>query len=757
MCIYKKEPRFLRPGFFTKLLQIRYGDGGIVKSTIFYQLLTIPRHDALARRIGVWIQYGRGREEGDVRSIEVSSIQDRIALITQEDLAVGEQRVLEELEFAMDGAGVHDADIHAFVDHGVGATEVVELLELGADVRGGDHPVGGATEGGPVDDVGNFEDFVEQSDVAVGEVDGGSGGGGEVVGGPNCRTDNQVVDDFTVDFGDHFISHQIGEGGFGVDVVYGLEVLGGFQRPGGLELAGNGGDGVAVDAQGEFGLEGVGFEVVFVVDAGECADWEGSSIEFDFEFAGGVAEAGVGGINGDTGGDIAAFAEDYDIDCAVGVEGDLDAGDHVFAGGALLGEVVDVEDYGAGEYWAVLEDVIDFVGGEGGDVFVTDLLRGVVGVECPAVLLGEGLAGVLTHDLGSGDRLALGEGVAVADVEDQAGGLAHWLDADEVVGDQASVALADEGEGEPGEVGDVAGGGDVFEQHGAVFGVPGLVLVFKQGGHEAEFALLDFAALLEDWAPAGDVLVFLGFGQDCGFVGVAGFSDCGFDVFCHGYFSLSWQIPFLNYRFAWKLSFFSYSSSDAAMASGLKLSAMTGASFLGSTLVATWEWSLSLVVAGSADGLRPSVRDLAGSSFLASGLPSVFPSATGLAGSTLVSLMGLPALTRASWSSLARTLFRSRVFPAMLWARMAFSASILEFSCSAWSCSVSCCTCPWAALTSAVSPLPFTSTPSSRAAMDWSLASAAASFMATCLAICCSIFSERVSKKICTLRARSRL
>ena len=66
-------------------------------------------------------------------------------------------------------------------------------------------------------------------------------------------------------------------------------------------------------------------------------------------------------------------------------------------------------------------------------------MAGVVWVECPAVLSGEGLCGVLAHDLRSGDRLAFADGVTIADVEDQACWLAHWLYADEVVGNESWV------------------------------------------------------------------------------------------------------------------------------------------------------------------------------------------------------------------------------------------------------------------------------------------------------------------------------
>jgi len=121
------------------------------------------------------------------------------------------------------------------------------LLVLGGDVGGHDHPVGGTTEGDPVDDVRDFEGLVHQRDVTVGEVDRGSGSRGEVVVGTDGGGDDEVVDDFTVDFRNHFIGHEVGEGGFGIDVVNGLQVLGGFQAPASLELAGDGGDRVTVD------------------------------------------------------------------------------------------------------------------------------------------------------------------------------------------------------------------------------------------------------------------------------------------------------------------------------------------------------------------------------------------------------------------------------------------------------------------------------------------------------------------------------
>ena len=120
----------------------------------------------------------------------------------------------------------------------------------------------------------------------------------------------------------------------------------------------------------------------------------------------------------------------------------------------------------------------------------------------------------MAHDLRSGDRLSLGEGVAIADVEDERGWLAHWLDTDEVVGDQLGVGFADEGEGKPCEVGDVGRGGLVFQDHRAAFWVPGVELVFQDAGHEAEFLLWYFCALVQHGGPFADELVFAGFVDD---------------------------------------------------------------------------------------------------------------------------------------------------------------------------------------------------------------------------------------------------
>ena len=57
----------------------------------------------------------------------------------------------------------------------------------------------------------------------------------------NCSRYDQVVDDFAVDFSDHFVGHEVGQGAFGVHVVNALEILSGFEGPGGFQLAGHGG------------------------------------------------------------------------------------------------------------------------------------------------------------------------------------------------------------------------------------------------------------------------------------------------------------------------------------------------------------------------------------------------------------------------------------------------------------------------------------------------------------------------------------
>lgn len=160
------------------------------------------------------------------------------------------------------------------------------------------------------------------------------------------------------------------------------------------------------------------------------------------------------------------------------------------------------------------EDAVDDLGtAADGEIFALDRLAAVVRVKCPAVLPRELLRGVLAHDLRSGNRLALADGVAVADVEDEAGWAAHRLDTNEAVGDEAGVALADHGQGKAGEVRDVACGRCFLEDWGACLRVPGFELVFEDSCHQAILVWPDFEALAEDRCPAVDELVLAAFEQ----------------------------------------------------------------------------------------------------------------------------------------------------------------------------------------------------------------------------------------------------
>lgn len=156
----------------------------------------------------------------------------------------------------------------------------------------------------------------------------------------------------------------------------------------------------------------------------------------------------------------------------------------------------------------------DLVATAEGEVFALDGLGAVVGVQRPTVLAAILLGRTLAHDLLTGNRLAFADGVTVADVEDQAGWAAHGLDADQIIRDEAWEALADEGEGEPGEVGDVTSGGSIFEEHATLRGVPGDVLIFEHHRHEAVLGRVNFRALAQDWCPLFDQGVFLAFDHE---------------------------------------------------------------------------------------------------------------------------------------------------------------------------------------------------------------------------------------------------
>lgn len=306
-------------------LEIADIDRGIVQAAIFNQLLPVTAHDALRWGVAVRVEDGRGRQQRNVRGIEHASVQNARTLEAHQDLAVREQRVLVKAHLALDRTHVHNADVHTFGVEGIRSAEVVQLLELRGDVGAHHHPVSGTTQGGSVDDVSNFERLVHQGDVTVGEVNRGTSSGGEVVLSTDRSRNDEVVDDFPVDFGDHFISHQVGQGALSVDVMHRLEVLSGFQRPRGLQLTGDGGNRVAVDRQGDFRLERVAFEVILVVDASDGRRGEATVAQNDINSAGGVVEVAGVGINRDGFGETGAIADNHNVRVTISVVGNAEA------------------------------------------------------------------------------------------------------------------------------------------------------------------------------------------------------------------------------------------------------------------------------------------------------------------------------------------------------------------------------------------------------------------------------------------------
>lgn len=425
----------------------------------------------------------------------------------------------------MDGPDVHQADVNTFGGEGIACSEVVQLLELAANVCTHHRPVSWTTQSGSVDDVCYFQQLVEQGDVSVSEVDRCTRCSSEVVVCTDCCCNDQVVDDFTVDFCNHFIGHKVGEGAFCVDVVNRLEVLCCFQGPAGLELSGDSCDAVTVDAQSNFWLEWVCFEIVLVVYPCDCACWERTSRQRDGDSASAVVELGSSGrgrIDSDRAGKFGAVANENGVWVAVRVEADLEAWYWVITiWCCVCFACVGFDDYGPCEYWAVCKRCTDDGSAADGCVFALYFLGAVVWVKCPAVLACVALGCVLTHDLRSGDGLPLAEGVSVPDVEDQAGRLAHWLDADEVICDKLWVRFADEGECKSGEVCNVCSGRLIFEDHRPSVGVPCIVLVFQNACHESELLCWDFAAFLQDRGPLFDESVLLALSQHGCLVGIS--------------------------------------------------------------------------------------------------------------------------------------------------------------------------------------------------------------------------------------------
>ena len=121
--IYKKEGGPFRPAFShssalfncdSVRLEIRDSNCTVVKAAILDEFLPVASHDALRWDVAVGVHDRWGSEHWDIGSIEVTRIHDAVTLEAQEDLAVGEDRVLVELQLALDCTGLGDADFHAF-------------------------------------------------------------------------------------------------------------------------------------------------------------------------------------------------------------------------------------------------------------------------------------------------------------------------------------------------------------------------------------------------------------------------------------------------------------------------------------------------------------------------------------------------------------------------------------------------------------------------------------------------------------------
>lgn len=65
------------------------------------------------------VENRRSAEQRDVGGVEVTRVEDRATLEAQEDLAVGEQRILVELQLALHRAGACDADVDTVRSHSV--------------------------------------------------------------------------------------------------------------------------------------------------------------------------------------------------------------------------------------------------------------------------------------------------------------------------------------------------------------------------------------------------------------------------------------------------------------------------------------------------------------------------------------------------------------------------------------------------------------------------------------------------------------
>jgi len=524
---------------FLLILQVRHGDDAIIQAAVFHELLAVAGHDALVWREAIWIHHSRGAEERDVRPVDVTGVHHVSTLEAHQDLAVREERVLVELQLALNRTSVGDTDVDAVSCESIAATEVVQLFILRGDIGTGYEPVRRTTERGSVDDVRDFNRLVEQRDVAIGEVNRGTSGRREVVLSADRGGDQEVIDDFAVDFSNHFIGHEIRQCTLCIDVVNRLEILSSFQGPAGLELTSEGAHRIRIDAHRHFGLERVVLQVVLVAGASnESAD--STTSDGDRDRTGRVVE--VARYHRENG----RVLHSRELNITRGIKADLNLWFRIsFTAVIKRGAGEEINNHGTSENRLVNERAADGTAGVD-EIFTiptlaTNCLAAVVRVKCPAVLTCELSAGVLTHDLRSGNRLALRDAVAVADVENERCRLAHGLDANEVIRDQLRIGLADERECEARKVRDVAGLERIFKQHRAALAAHGLVLVLEESSHQTILLVRNFRHLREDRSPTLDVRVLLCFNEQHRVLAL-GFRDRSrfcFTEVLHGKFSYS--------------------------------------------------------------------------------------------------------------------------------------------------------------------------------------------------------------------------
>lgn len=365
----------------------------------------------------------------------------------------------------VDGSDVLDADA---AGEGLGRDRGKTSrggLEQGGDFRGSDDPVGFAAEGLTVDDGGNFDELDEQRLVAF--FDRVTEGGVVIPSRNRTGVIAEVTEDFAVDFEVDFLGENVGQFGFGVQVVLGAEVLLNFIRPGGFDLTGLDADLFVLDDEVHFRQILVALHVVLVgeydvVRAGGAAPGQG-------QFAGAVVQRGAGD----------------------GVRRAADGGEGEGAG--LRDDKVlnrgDADNDGAGD--GAREDRGVLKGREDGQGVATGVGRGRLVLHDLAAVIRrqvhiarsqlleavDVIAGIPAIVRGATDGTLVGR-VAETHVIDESGRSEQRLDGDDLVGDKLREDTTDEGDGDALELSNVTTvGAEFVEQH----------LVFHHdGGHGAK-------------------------------------------------------------------------------------------------------------------------------------------------------------------------------------------------------------------------------------------------------------------------------